>query len=279
MLEYDLFETRLRDAVRRYAGRATSEIDPVAFAHAVAIAEPRRQGRVLVAGWPAAPALRLVWLLLLAALLVALAAGSLLVGGTHAPQGWQRLDLPGGGAFADVAAGPDGYVAVGQDADGWAAFWYSSDCRHWVRASANGSSVDEVTAVTTWGTGYAALGLGGVATWISPDGRIWRQATAGPLMRIAEDGSAQAWAADIAAAGGGLVAVGYDDPYQFGHPDVSSPHAIWTSADGTDWQLIRALDGSTAGFWYGLDAVMAAGPGYVAVGEADEGLPIWSSPD
>ena len=81
MTERDAFEARFAAAVLGYAGRVSSELDPVELAHRIAAREPRRHGL--------SPAMALrgfglpapVWiLLLLAALVTGLVAGMLVVG-------------------------------------------------------------------------------------------------------------------------------------------------------------------------------------------------------
>jgi hypothetical protein len=81
MTERDTFEVRLGAAVRGYAGDVSSELDPVAFAHRIATAEPRGRGFAAALGCPGVAISRTAWaLLLLAGLLTALVAGLLLIG-------------------------------------------------------------------------------------------------------------------------------------------------------------------------------------------------------
>ncbi|HJW21878.1 MAG TPA: hypothetical protein VJ506_05560 [Candidatus Limnocylindrales bacterium] len=86
MTERDAFEARFAAAVHAYAGRLSSELDPVELAHRIAVREPRRHGL--------SPAMALrgvsfparVWMvLLLAALLTGLVAG-MLVAGARPPE-------------------------------------------------------------------------------------------------------------------------------------------------------------------------------------------------
>jgi hypothetical protein len=81
MTERDAFEVRLHAAVHGYAGRVSSDLDPVELAHRIAVAEPRRHGLATALGWRGIAVPRRAWvLLLLAALLTALVAGMLVVG-------------------------------------------------------------------------------------------------------------------------------------------------------------------------------------------------------
>jgi hypothetical protein len=81
MTERDAFEVRFEAAVRGYVGRVSSDLDPAELAHRIAVAEPRRHGLAAVlTGRLVANPLRMVWVLLLVAALVALVAGTLAVG-------------------------------------------------------------------------------------------------------------------------------------------------------------------------------------------------------
>jgi len=267
MYDHDLFESRLHAALRRYVAPVTSDLDPVAFAHAVATAEPRRPAGVF-AGWRTLPLGRLAWLLLIAALLGALVAAALLAGGSPAHAEWQRLDVPGGGSFAEIAAGSGGHVAVGRDSNGNAAFWTSSDCEAWNPAAVAATSVEDVVAVVAQGSGYVAIGYAG-AVWGSADGRAWRQVGQLPFAIGSNIG-----VGDLAARGDRLVAVG-----SISDAD-GNRQAIWTSEGGAGWTRVDPLDRAETGYIGGaLDRVVATAEGFVAVGSADTGIPIWTSPD
>ncbi len=263
MSELDAFERRFAAAYRQYLDEAPTEVDALGVARAAA---QQRVARSAI--WPISVPSRLALLLLLAALLAALLGGALLAGSARPPTGWQLLDLPGGGTFADLAAGPGGYVAVGRDAHGHAAFWSSSDCRHWEPAAARGTSVDALHAVTAGGPGYVALADGGAA-WTSTDGRSWRQVGDDPFRWSGVAIDASSYVRDLAVRAGRLVAVGA----------AASVSAIWTSGDGSSWTRVAPLEGAGQGYFYGLDAVLASEVGLVAVGEADTGVPIWTSRD
>jgi hypothetical protein len=80
MTERDTFEARFHDAVRGYAARVSSDLDPVGLARTIAAAEPRRRG---VAGVFASRGLivsRLAWILLVLAALLTVAASAAIVG-------------------------------------------------------------------------------------------------------------------------------------------------------------------------------------------------------
>ncbi|OGN87091.1 MAG: hypothetical protein A2X23_11940 [Chloroflexi bacterium GWC2_73_18] len=134
MTEREAFEPRLHDEVHRYAERVTTEIDAAAFAHAVATGAPRGRGLASLLGWRVALGARPAWLLLVAALILALLAAAVWVGSRPRVAAWQRVELPVGGSVHDITAMPSGYLAVGE-ADGNAAAWTSPDCLHWTPAS------------------------------------------------------------------------------------------------------------------------------------------------
>ena len=78
MAEIDPFERSLAGAFLRLADDVPGTVAAAAVAHRVALEHPRRRARVLSWGGVAIP--RVAWVLLLAALLVALVGGALLVG-------------------------------------------------------------------------------------------------------------------------------------------------------------------------------------------------------
>lgn len=81
MTERDAFEVRFAAAVRGYAGRVSSDLDPVELAHRIAAREPRRHGLAAALTWRGLAIPRRAWvLLLLAALLLAIVAGMLVAG-------------------------------------------------------------------------------------------------------------------------------------------------------------------------------------------------------
>ena len=73
MTEYDLFESRLAQALRDYAAEAPTDVEPIDLAHSIASGHPRRPRLAIALGSARRPSV-LVWLLLGAALIL----GSLL---------------------------------------------------------------------------------------------------------------------------------------------------------------------------------------------------------
>lgn len=78
----------------------------------------------------------------------------------------------------DVAAGPNGFVAVGSASDTVAA-WWSTHGDSWMRATFSPEPVPDeagLTAVSGGTEGYLAVGTdqGRAAAWFSPDGDGWK---------------------------------------------------------------------------------------------------------
>jgi hypothetical protein len=164
---------------------------------------------------------------------------------------------PDPGAF-DVAAGPDGMVAIGNALDPAA-------------------------------SGRAASSVVGAAVWSSPDGRTWRRVEIGTS-------PADTHLAGIAADARGYVIVGWVDDYRNSPADIHGRAAAWTSSDGVSWtraadtaamDIGPCWDGSETAFCGGMHAVSATGGGFVAVGyvrtaTSPGGRPrpaAWRSPD
>jgi hypothetical protein len=81
MTERDVFESRLHAALVRHVANGPTEFDALAFARTVAAKEPRRRGFAAALAWHGFAVPRRSWaLLLLAGLLAAMVAGTLLVG-------------------------------------------------------------------------------------------------------------------------------------------------------------------------------------------------------
>lgn len=77
MADVAVFERRLREALERYVAGAPAEFDALAFAHAVARAEPRRRTWPLRLGWWASGSHRLAWIVLAAAAVLIAAVGAI----------------------------------------------------------------------------------------------------------------------------------------------------------------------------------------------------------
>ena len=172
-----------------------------------------------------------------------------------------------GGARAErmtsVAATNDGYLAGGSAGpelfERHARFWTSRDGVTWepVADDATAFADAEVTAITTFGNTFVAVGVlgpaqhhtGGVA-WTSSDGKTWT--------RIDDPAFEDALPASmIVAPFGGLLAVG---------SDIEKKAALaWLSPDGEHWKKFVAGDyGDRRNLW--MTDVAAIGDRVIAVG-------------
>jgi len=203
--------------------------------------------------------------------------------------------------WAVVVGGP-GLVAVGVDSPGGidrnAAVWTSPDGLTWTRvphdeAVFGGPRAQAMTAVVVGGPGLVAVGYdeggggwedgGGrakdAAVWTSPDGLTWTRV---PDDEAVFGGPNSQRMNGIAAGGPGLVAVGYDNSAA-GWAGENGNAAVWTSPDGLTWT--RAPEGEVFGDyrWQTMSAVVAGGPGLVAVGydgtATNHDAAVWTSPD
>ena len=206
MTERDAFEIRFGAAVRGYAGRVSSDLDPAELAHRIATGEPRRQGFAASLTWRGVAVPRVAWVLLLAALLVAALAGTALVasrlletaprvpplGAALVPTGIDTL-TPETGWYARVVADGDGI------------FWAREDDGRLTRfdpASGSGQSWAVSDDAAFSGTGIAPARAGGV--WLMGgrtlrwfDGAVFREVIEAPVeIAVAvEADDASLWAA------------------------------------------------------------------------------------
>jgi hypothetical protein len=150
---------------------------------------------------------------------------------------WERVPhdeiVFGAGGISGLAAGDDGYVAVGGDGGG--AIWFSADGLSWQRVADSpsfASATLSFDSVAFGPAGYVATGMdfdttgsAGAeftgAVWVSPDGLMWERVTTDALL--------ESRLHDVVAAAPGYVAVGF---YWTGNDlDVG----IWVSEDGRTW--------------------------------------------
>ena len=169
----------------------------------------------------------------------------------------------------------------------------------WVRiphdeAVFGGPGDQEVSAVVAGGPGLVAVGLDGfnfspappdvkladAAAWASVDGVRWSRAS------IVDDESlfgkdAAHVMQDVTTGGPGLVAVGYEWAVRRTGFHQFSVAAVWASPDGRSWTRAPHDDVAFGGDGGSetMRAVVAGGPGLVAVGWADTAAAIWTSTD
>jgi hypothetical protein len=204
-------------------------------------------------------------------------------------------------AMESVAAGPDGFVAVGSDgfpggntqlpgARG-AAVWRSADGTSWSREPNQASFAGAVmfgiartaSGYVAWGEIHDPAGIGPARPpiWASADGLTWTRASG-----IAEAGGPGNPIQSILPVGGRLIAVGsrVSDTSGFALP------AMWSSGDGgRTWGLLATPDGvvpNPAGSGE-LHDIAVAGSDVLAVGlsearSGDQGSEVaiaWLSTD
>jgi hypothetical protein len=180
----------------------------------------------------------------------------------------------GGAEFGGIAAGPDGFVAIGFD-NGGQAVWTSPDGLTWT-AVADEAALPRDSAFPS-GIVYRSgrfVMVGRVeqeaAVWTSADGRRWtRSKPAG-----AGDGLSF-----IAVGSSGLLTLASGGPLVEVAPgDFRGPIVPLISSDGVTW---KAGVASPALFGASLAAVVAAPGGYVASGTVglDPPAHLWTSPN
>jgi hypothetical protein len=188
---------------------------------------------------------------------------------------WRKAPVPDPGDWIhDVVAGGPGLVAVGSSqpvgsAQETAAVWTSTDGNLWTRVPDGPAFANAfIGSVLAGPKGLAAVGNGldpktgafHPMTWVSSDGLSWTGAVAGSEPPPASptrafDGSA---IADLAAVGGGLLAVGLDN--RMGPDSALQTIAIWSSSDGVTWTRIP----DEPGFQGGVSTSLAYGASNVA---------------
>ena len=180
-----------------------------------------------------------------------------------------------------VAAGRSGVMAVGSvcavgECSG-SAVWTSPDALTWHEAApmpiVGGFTPFTLTVAAgsdRWLVGGTAYGLAAndprvPGIWTTVDGTSWTAATI-PALGEGMSGTVAGFARSATT----TVAVG----------SITTPNggaaAVWTSKDELTWT--RAADDPTFGNAV-INAVVAGGPGFVAVGRDDSGAAVWLSTD
>jgi hypothetical protein len=144
-----------------------------------------------------------------------------------------------GAKVTGVTATDAGFVAVGS-VEATAAAWVSPDGQHWQRATfPDGSDASaDLVSVAAQGRRLVALGAvpapgdeaipgawTGLASWLSADGGATWARTGSASLRTAPD--LRPSIPDLYAMSGGFIVVG---------DNAQGNLAVWTSADGTQWQ-------------------------------------------
>lgn len=182
---------------------------------------------------------------------------------------WTTAHLDGDTARVEliaVASGPDGYAAVGRDADSGdgeqldGAAFISADGRTWRRAPDQASLESRalVDVVARPGGGWIAVGVHagpshffGFDTWSSSDGVTWTRTASKPDVGTVRG---------VTTFAGGLIAWGSDCDDVCGPPERA---ALWASTDGTSWARVPKQP-SLAGA--AVQAVVPTTSGVLAIG-------------
>jgi hypothetical protein len=182
--------------------------------------------------------------------------------------------------ISSVSRGPSGWVAVGTTGRACcltgSTSWTSPDGRTWTRhPTGEALATGQVASVAVTPDGYLAVGSDlderQAMSWISPDGVTW---TPSQPQAALDNHGLKIRMTDAVADGDRLVAVGN---YLFGTQYGNA--TSWTSTDGLTWTAAPRTAALNQGE---MLAVLAAEPGYVAVGTfgaPDDYVPtVWLSP-
>ena len=200
-----------------------------------------------------------------------------------------------------VVTGGPGLVAVGTDgsSDGFhGAAWFSVDGITWTRVPHDetvfgGEGDQAISSVAVGGPGLVAVGSVvesvswgwgddvDAAVWTSVDGMNWTRVPHDETVFGGVVDYKHQSMASVTLGGPSLVAVGSERTIG---GDYEYDAAIWTSVDGVTWTRMpddKAVFGGDGSQW--INAVVAGGPGLVAVGEEASGdeahAAVWTSVD
>jgi hypothetical protein len=168
---------------------------------------------------------------------------------------------------AAIAGGPDGAVAVGNDASGASAIWRSEDGRTFERIAIGDPQTGGVVDPQVVPNGFVGLGrLDGPPTFLhSGDGAVWTS--------TAIDPRSDAVATRLIVGRWGMVAQGIVIPSCDEGTSCPSQSIAWWSVNGAVW---GRLPGEGSPISNGASIVVPAGNhGLLAV----DGANAWSSPD
>jgi len=178
--------------------------------------------------------------------------------------------------FLGVASGPGGYVVVGRQGTGsaaYASFWRSANLTEWASGASSGSTGTVAAAAVAVGNGFVAVGAAAHChtIWTSADGRQWTEhdlavpsgATTATLQSVA------------GGAGGRFVAAGFATAGA-----VNVPLVVTSAGAGAPLtQVVLGANGAAAT----VTGVTATSGGFVSVGLAgpagERHAVEWTSPD
>lgn len=177
------------------------------------------------------------------------------------PDGWSNMQVPITSGLVDVAAGPDGLVAIGNsysDDELIPVILHSTDGRAWTKAALPADSPSALLhEVVAYAEGFVLVGsvhagpqieTATPAAWFSTDGVAWARATVSVVGSLLEGTPGIGDFAGVTVGADGLLGwYGYRD-IVIGGPTV---WAVWSSADGQTWQPLER-DNPAVRFCYGL---------------------------
>jgi hypothetical protein len=174
---------------------------------------------------------------------------------------WERLATLPGTRVARIAAGPPGFLALGEDAAGQRVVLVSGDARRWEEVSSPAFGAATIADIAATDAGWVAVGSDGgrARAWTSADGRSWSEAPMDGAEPV--PGIASVAVRAVTRSGTGLMALGTDDPPCEGDPEWC-PHfgAAWWSVDGNRW--LRLPTDGPLGQW-GQRVFAAGDAGFV----------------
>lgn len=188
MTEHEVFETRLRSALALHVANGPTEFDALAFARAVAAAEPRRRGRrgAMAAAFDAwradrrpwwsivvppagrSPVFRTAWIMAVAGLLLAMTVSAVFVGSELLRRTEEQPVVPPPMVDLTITA-PEGVAAIAWSPDGERLTTVGPDgtARSWDPAT----GTEQATfRLALRGEGSPPLGVGEFTAAYSPDG-------------------------------------------------------------------------------------------------------------
>lgn len=190
---------------------------------------------------------------------------------------------PGSGPPSDIAAGPNGIVAIGT-LDEKTASWFSTDGIHWqyhlkvFPKSLGASDLVTVTDVVATPTGWLAVGRDDEACFVACESNTQRA-----MVWTSTDGLSWTRVRSAALPGGGMNSVTATEGGFVAGGDSEGRAAFWTSPDGLTWARVPDPGFGAEGESISVVGVAAAGGTIVAVGMArsDTGSDVvaWSSTD
>jgi hypothetical protein len=143
--------------------------------------------------------------------------------------------LPESRNVTDVIATDSGFLAVGVDASG-AAAWRSVDGQRWVGSPVDTPATggtDGLWGITSTRLGYFAWGFdhGHAALWRASDGTSWTRAGDQSVFDLPQSEAI----CGLREAPGGLIASGVVAP----RGSRDGRRVVWSSVDGTEWALTQ----------------------------------------